>query len=538
MSNMVDCKFMKEHVKWLVLLINGVLFVLMAWLLPVHFEENDDVVMCMIANGVYSGTPDGHLVFVNALYGWMLAGLYRLTKAVEWYTLSFCILHVLAMVGISCAILRDKEMKPLHKGLCLVFFYVIWVRIIIGFQFTSTAGLLCFSGCLALLQPTRKWKIAGICAIFVASLIRFKAAALVGILCAPLLLTKVVEERRYIFWLVGVALLAIMGRWADGMFYRQPDWAYYKAYNAVRGFINDNPNATLAENNLPDGVELQDYQMFCSFEGDPEIMTLPKLRMIKAEIEGGMSFRQAVINLVQLRMYRIPLFLVYFGLLLCIVINDKRFTISPHYIHLGRVRLNVKMMVLVSSCLLMTFILVYLGATASLKNRVFLCLLFPIVYLLASSWPKEKARYKVLFQLSLVLVLSGMIIKYAWQDVKVRRLVQSNQKEFDEYQYPLVKDLDGILYFGAFHSEYLPSFGIKDLKFRCAGLGWTTCIPFQKGLLDCHRDFIDSNVLIFGRLDSPPERLVEMIKKNYGISSQSVIVEKNDQYALYKIVMK
>lgn len=522
--------------KWIVLLSNAVLFALLALLLPIHFEENDDAIMCMIANGIYSGTPDGHLVFINALYGWMLAGLYRLTKAVEWYTLSFCILHVLAMSGIACAILKDKAMGFLHKGLCLVFFYVIWARIIIGFQFTTTAGLLCFSGCLALLQPTRKWRIAGICAIFVASLIRFNAAALVGILCAPLLLTKVMEERRYILGLVGVALLAIMGRWTDNLFYRQPDWAYYKEYNAVRGFINDNPNAALAENNLPDGVELQDYRMFCSFAGDPKIMTMSRLKMIKTEIKSCISLRQVVSNMAQLRLYRIPLFLVYFGLLLCIVMNNKRFINSSHYIHLGHVRLNVKMVVLISFCLLMTFILVYLGATASLKNRVFLCLLFPTVYLLASCWPEEKAHYKVLFRLLLVLVLIGIIIKYAWQDVKVRQLVQSNQKEFEEFQYPLVKDLEGFLCFGTFHSEYLSPFGIKDIRFHCAGLGWCACIPFQKGILECHRDFVDSDILVFGNIETAFEEFLERLDRNYGLQAQVLTVDNNKGYALYKFV--
>lgn len=533
---MVDYKFMKAHVKWIILLVNGVLFVLMAWLLPIHFEENDDVTMCMIANGVYSGVPDGHLVFINALYGWMLAGLYMLTKAVEWYTLSFCILHVLAMTGIACAILKDKDMKSLHKGLCLVFLYVIWARIIIGFQFTTTAGLLCFSGCIALLQPTRKWRIAGICAIFVASLIRFNVAALVGILSAPLLLTKVMEERRYVFLFVGVALLAIMGYWADSLFYRQSDWADYKAYNDIRGFINDNPNAVLAERNLPEGVDLQDYRMFCSFAGDSKIMTMSKLKMIKSEIEGRVSFHQVISNMAQLRLYRIPLFLVYFGLLFCIVMNVKRFAVSSQYMHLGRARLNVKMVVLISSCLLMTFILVYLGATASLKNRVFLCMLFPIVYLLASCWPEEKAHYKLLFRLSFVLVLSGMIIKYAWQDVKVRRLVQSYQKEFEKFQYPLVKDLDGLLCFGAFHSEYLYPFEIKDMRFHCVGLGWCTCIPFQKGILECHRDFVNSDIILFGKIDVLPVGLLESIDKNYGIKTRIIIVNSNKKHLLYKIV--
>ena len=519
--------------KWIVLLSNAVLFALMALLLPVHFEENDDVIMCMIANGVYSGTPDGHLVFINALYGWIIAGLYRLTKSVEWYTLSFCILHVLAMSGIACAILKDNNMKLFPKVLFLAFMYVIWARIIIGFQFTTTAGLLCFSGCLALLQPSRKWRITGICAIFVASLIRFQAAALVGILCAPLLLAKVIEGRRFVFWLAGTALLAMMGYCVDSLFYRQSDWANYKEYNDIRGFINDNPNAVLAERNLPDGVDLQDYRMFCSFAGDPKIMTISRLRTIKSEIEGSVSFRQVVSNMAQLRLYRIPLFLIYFGVLLCIVMNDKR---SPYYIHLGHARLNVKMVVLISSCLLMSFILVYLGATASLKNRVFLCLLFPMVYLLASCWPEENAHYKVLFRIFLVLVLSGMIIKYAWQDVKVRRLVQINQKEFEEFQYPLVKDLEGLLSFGTFHSEYLSPFGIKDMRFHCVGFGWCTCIPFQKGILECHRDFVDSDILVFGDMETSFDGFLERLSRNYGLNAQLIIVNNNKKYALYKFV--
>lgn len=153
--------------KWFVLLLNTAFFILMAWLLPIHYEENDDVTMCMIANGVFSGNPDGHLVFINAIYGWMLAGLYMLSKAVEWYTLSFCVLHVLAMTGIVCVVVRDEGMHPLLKGMFLVFMYVIWTRIIIAFQFTTTAGLLCFSGCLAMLQHSKKWRIAGAGAVFV-----------------------------------------------------------------------------------------------------------------------------------------------------------------------------------------------------------------------------------------------------------------------------------------------------------------------------------------------------------------------------------
>ena len=61
----------------------------MAWLLPLGFEENDDVMMAMIANGSYSGAPDYHLVYINVLYGWVLAGLYSLSFNFKLSTLNF-----------------------------------------------------------------------------------------------------------------------------------------------------------------------------------------------------------------------------------------------------------------------------------------------------------------------------------------------------------------------------------------------------------------------------------------------------------------
>ena len=66
-----------KNLSYIVLAANVVFFAVMAVVLPLGFEENDDVMMCMIANGSYTGTPDGHLVYINVLYGWALAALYH-----------------------------------------------------------------------------------------------------------------------------------------------------------------------------------------------------------------------------------------------------------------------------------------------------------------------------------------------------------------------------------------------------------------------------------------------------------------------------
>ena len=124
----------------------------LAVVLPLGFEENDDVMMCMIANGSYSGTPDCHLVYINVLYGMVLAGLYRLTTAVEWYTLSFVVLHILSMSVIVYCILTTPNRARWERILWLIVLYVLWARIIIAFQFTTTAGLVCLAGCMLLMR--------------------------------------------------------------------------------------------------------------------------------------------------------------------------------------------------------------------------------------------------------------------------------------------------------------------------------------------------------------------------------------------------
>ena len=509
--------------KWFVLLFNTVFFFLMAWILPIHYEENDDVVMCMIANGVFSGNPDGHLVFINAIYGWILAGLYMITKAVEWYTLSFCLLHVLAMTGIVYVVARDKGLHPLLKGAFLVFIYVIWARIIIAFQFTTTAGLLCFSGCLAMLQHSKKWRIAGVGVIFVASLIRFSAAGLVGLLCFPMFASEFAREKRFVFWVLGVAFFALFGFLINGLFYQQEDWAEYKVYNAVRGRIHDNPNAILlSESDLPEGVTMEDYQLFCGFVGDPKIMDLQKLQIIESRIKKSISFTDALKNLSHLSLYRLPLALLCFGFAFCLVMNVKR-----------KNKNGVFALIVIYA--IFVIVLVYFGIFATLKNRVFLCTLGPMTYQMQKAFPgldDQKGKGSAFI---IIAIMVALVAKYVYQNYKVVKLVQIKQKEFDAFQNPLIQDKEDVLYFSSFYLEYVHPFTIKDYKFRMIGLGWLANIPLQKGVLESHADLVDSKSLCFCGVDSPPFNLMKAIKRNYGIDIEPIPIAFNEKYALYSL---
>ncbi len=524
--------------KWLILLFNVLFFALMAWLLPIRFEVNDDAMMCMIANGKFTSVPNGHLVYINAIYGWVLAKLYGWIPILEWYTLLFCVLHVVSVTGIVCVVLRNKEIQRGMKAVFLIFVYVIWIRIIIDFQFTTTAGLLCFSGCLVLLQPNRKWWLWGACAVFVASLIRFHAAGMVGVICAPLFFVSFLRDKKLMLWVLVLVIFVLGGWWANGLFYSSPEWAKYKAYDAARSAIVDAPDNDLDESDLPEGISSEEYKLFCRSAADPNIMTLEKLLVIKTRIQENRKDRQAIPNLTQLKVYRIPIVLLCVGFLFLIVtcIIERR-VLSNRYSYLFPL----------FGLVIIVLLLFYLGITAVLKNRAFLCILFPIIYQMVFYCSfLDGSQVRKLSCYVIAGVVMGITIKYAVQDFKVNQSDRKNYEMFLTDQKLLVDNTtDGqtrVVYPYEFYLDYISPFRIKDLSFRM-GFGWFSNIPFdQNKMISSYLDFVDTDVLWFANIENSkvpvPVRVANSIEKNYGIKVEAEKVDYNEKYALYKFVSK
>ncbi|MGB0165887.1 MAG: hypothetical protein ACPF8V_03430, partial [Luteibaculum sp.] len=52
----------------------------------IRFEQNDDVMMLLLASGAYTGEPEYRLVFMNPMLGHLLNALYQGKESIEWYT--------------------------------------------------------------------------------------------------------------------------------------------------------------------------------------------------------------------------------------------------------------------------------------------------------------------------------------------------------------------------------------------------------------------------------------------------------------------
>lgn len=114
--------------------------------IPITYAINDDVAMRDIASGSLTGTPDYHLIFIKAAFGWVLTGLYRCFEGIDWYGCVF-----LGMMVLCCGILLErwnswciqKDKKPWY----IIGWYVIGITGILlehmlNFQFTVTAAIL------------------------------------------------------------------------------------------------------------------------------------------------------------------------------------------------------------------------------------------------------------------------------------------------------------------------------------------------------------------------------------------------------------
>ena len=509
----------------LVLLANIVFMTVMAVALPIGYEENDDVMMCMIANGSYSGTPDYHLVYINVLYGMVLVWLYGLTKAIEWYTLSFVVLHVVSMTVLVYCILTMCNRAWWERILWLLALYVLWARIIVALQFTTTAGLVCLAGCVLLMRESAKSRWTGVALIVIAALIRFMAAGLVGVLMAPIIVyTLRLEWRRYIP--IVVMLVLVVGcRVANGYVYNSsPEWRYYREYNQLRAQLNDNPNAYhLYVNQLPEGVDKEDYKLLMNFTPDPEQIDLVRIRQLQAMVE-NMPYARQWRNLHRLDKYAVEIGILIALLVLMVLTTGNR----------------TKYIFLILYSAFVVALVVHVSLDGFLKNRVFLCMLLPMLmtdfYLLPNT-TGMKRKYALCVAMAM---LSGW---YVWQTNQDIISSKSIRYAWNRLQLPLmehVPDNGCLINIGATAmTQGMNPFRIS-MPVNRYGAGWLTAIPFNKTKLQSFRELChpDKYIMVnrnYREEESRMQTVRRQMEHDYGLRTCVVPICHNGAYAIVQL---
>ena len=509
------------------LVVNIAFFALMAAVLPMHYEENDDVMMCMIANGTYSGTPDYHLVYINVLYGAVLAWLYSLTTAIEWYTLAFAVLHILSMTVLSVSLLRTPNRARWERILWLLALYVLWARIICALQFTTTAGLVCLAGCVLLMRGTPRSEWAGAALVVEASLIRFVAAGLVGLLMAPIILYSLgIRWRRYVP--IVVMLMLVVGcRMTNRYVYdREPEWRYYREYNQLRAQLNDNPNAYRQEirEQMPEGIDVIDYALLLRFIPDPEQIDLKVIRQLSATV-GKVPFREQLKNLHRLDKYAVEICILFALLVLMILTTGNR----------------RKFIFLLLYSLFIAVLIVHVSLDGFLKNRVFLCMLMPILVTFFSLLPNttgKKRRWGICIAM---LVLSGWYVYQTHQTVLANR---HRAYQWTHLQQPILEFVPADAYVvtlgTTMNIQFADPWHLWPYAFHKYSLGWMTWIPFNTPVASSYRGLLREDMYVFAPANYTMERaavarVCEQIEKHYGVPTRIRPICHNGGYALIQL---
>lgn len=509
----------------LLLLLHIIVFALLSWVLPIQYEENDDVMMCMIANGIYGGEPDCHLVFINAIIGYLLKSLYNVTHAIEWYTLMLAIIQIVSMSTLAYQIITADKFSKWLKICCCSLLYLFWIRIIATFQFTTTSGISAFAGCVILLNG-KKWDyIYAFLLILTSALIRIEVALMMLLLFSPLFLRMVISYRKHIVTFTILTLLVISCPLIDNTFYSTPEWKYFKQYNTLRGKINDNPNFFRAKEKLPDGISYdEDYHMFLWGVGDGKVFSLDKVRDIYNTLHhpSFMVKLKHFKNIVVSKKYFIPVLIILL-LTLLVIINTKS---SYRWYLLAIIGLFIGVFVLISM-------------NAYVKDRVFLCMLLPISYALTLSMANE---YDNLSKKLKWCILGCFLVMMCFYDVSA--ICRNNETALLEDGYAeqcsllqqtkdYVYDFDcGIAMKNVWH--------IKDFPAQPIILGWLTYIPLSKHILLGYDDFVKNNIVIFSEIGNTTtvDRIQNYLLNKYDMDVQYSILNQSEHYILYQITQR
>jgi hypothetical protein len=517
---------------FLLLLINTIFYFAISILLPLRFEQNDDVLMLLFASGKYTGTPEPNLVFINYLLGYFLKSLYLITNKLEWYTIFFYVIHIFSTSVIVWKVIKsDKQFLP--KWLFVAVIYLIELTIIFNLNFTTTAAISAMAGCIVMLNDNKFVALIGVVFFIIGALLRFDAAMLVFLIFSPILLryfhlgqNKLKIEKQIYVFSMAIVIVTALNYINTEINYSNKDWKNYYEFNVLRGKINDNPNANRIYEKLPKNIHQSDYKLLLEFFPNSSAINLETINQIKS-IVSTPSLEEKLKNILpSLNNYKYPLMIIF----LLFVSSFLSTTISNRYILF---------------CLLLTFlaILFYIPLTATLKNRVFISAIIPFLYIVFICFNTKitnKYYYTGLIAMFVFVIITGNWAKrtlysnYYW----IKKLDTEQSSLLDKFSNNSSNKVIGFR--DDLRIEFQNPFKIsKKAKERYVFFfGWATMIPYNRNSIESFKDLIGKNSIFMKKENCKIflPLITESIKNNYGISVIKKIELESENYVIVTLV--
>lgn len=257
-----------EKKKWLCTIALPVILAIMCLLRQPVFYLNDDVTMRSILSGAYTGTPDGHAVYMQYPLTGILALLYKMIGFVPWLELFFTLCIAI------CMVLLAKQFKQPIVGMLAAI--ALFVPFCLYMHYTLVAALIAGTAIFLLSMGKRNaWSI-------VLLLLAYMIRSQIGLLCLPfaagamvwqvVVLPKYEWKREIAAWLKYCAILLcsiVLCLMINSLCYSSSEWKSYQAYNDSRTLLYDYTDFlstdAYGENYASYGMTADEYLILSSY---------------------------------------------------------------------------------------------------------------------------------------------------------------------------------------------------------------------------------------------------------------------------------
>lgn len=213
------------------------------------FQTCDDAIIRDIIAGNYSGTPDGHAVFVGYPLAWLMSCLYKMLPDIEWYgNIWSAGLVVSVFVIIKDILFEIKHLGRFVKIAISIFILMgIYMPIFIVQQFTILSGVLAGTSIYFVLSGNKKKY------VFCFMLFSFLVRADMFFVAVPFILLGelyFLYQKRFnynikdmIRQMLAICLMVIcvfgIGKSSEHFAYDSEQWKNYMTYNKSRAMLYD-----------------------------------------------------------------------------------------------------------------------------------------------------------------------------------------------------------------------------------------------------------------------------------------------------------
>jgi len=385
-----------------------------------HFEEPDDSMIAMIAEGAY-GVRDWHLVYSHGVLGQLYVWLQSVIPVIRWHSVLQYAFIYFAYVSVTYVISKHKRGLVLSIVAVIATFYELYVSL----QYTKTSTFVCAAGILLIFEAVRNrtriksnsddivtigrrgikaestvYTVVGTILITYGTLLRTEglfiaAVPLVGVGIIELLRTKNILS--YILVGAPAVIIAVAVFVSAPYFYSMDkEWSDFTAFNKARTVLCDYRYDILDYNRYSqqlsaidvsenDAVSILTYQF-----DDGKVLSTERLDEIAKSFPAKKVQYKTFANLFEhlvdevMSTYVLCASVIFvFGIFLASIVTDGSKS-SPAYIKDSR-RKIIAIVIMILSC---SFAIFYFEYSGRFSNRLFssICIsaLFGICYMIDS----------------------------------------------------------------------------------------------------------------------------------------------------------